>query len=160
MAGALPVPRCISGGPSMGGKTFPHRFLMARYQDWNVGKWVESSVHSHLRISELDFRVPQIKEVYQSYLYSGLTACLGINRLLDDYKPDVFFLFNGRQSSTRVALEIARKRGIRVICHERGNLKESLGLTENVPCFSIKPIEEAWQLWKDIPLKSGRTRKY
>jgi GT2 family glycosyltransferase/glycosyltransferase involved in cell wall biosynthesis len=126
--------------------------LTATYQDWNTGEWVESSVHSHLRISDLDFSNPQIKDVFQSYLYSGLIACLGINRLLDDYKPEVLFLFNGRQSSTRVALEIARKRGIRVICHERGSLKESLKLTENIPCISLHAIKQVWQYWKDIPL--------
>ena len=127
-------------------------FLTATYQDWHIGEWVESSVHSHLRISELDFSHPKIKDAYRSYLYSGLIASLGIDRLLDGYKPDVLFLFNGRQSSTRVAFELARRRGIRVICHERGNLKESLKITENISCISLQSVEQAWQLWKDIPL--------
>ena len=106
----------------------PREMRTATYGEWPVGDWVRSSVHSAFRVSTLDFSEPRLIEVYRNYLYSGLIACFGLTRLLDDYRPDKLFLFNGRQSSTRVALELARFRGIRVICHERGFQDESLTL--------------------------------
>jgi len=124
----------------------------AEYKNWKVGSWIRSSVHSHLRMSELRLEDPQVEEAYRRYLYSGLIACFAISRLLDDYMPDVLFLFNGRMSSTRVAFELARERGIRVIVHERGFSKESLSLRENQTCESLNCLKELWKSWGEIPL--------
>lgn len=128
----------------------------ARYAAWDVGEWVKSSVHSHLRVSYLDFAVPEIEAAYRSYLYSGLVACFGLNRFLDDSRPDVLFLFSGRMSSSRVALELALRRGIRVVCHERGLLRESLKLFENVSSVSLRPFPELWSDWGDVALREDQ----
>lgn len=130
----------------------PSDFLTATYGNWRIGEWVEASVHSHFRLSHLDLNVPAIQDGYRNYLNSGLVACFGLSRLLDEYKPDTLFLFNGRQSSTRVALELARHRKLRVVCHERGILRESLTFVENAGIVSLQPIKQLWQDWGDIPL--------
>ena len=119
-----------------------HDYMTAEYQGWEVGAWVKSSVHSHFRMSQLDLGIPEIRQVFQRYLYSGLIACIGIDRLLDDYRPDLLFLFNGRMSSPRVALSLAQSKGIRTITHERGFLKESLLLKENGSCLDLRPIKQ------------------
>ncbi|NQV01547.1 MAG: hypothetical protein HQ542_02795 [Bacteroidia bacterium] len=100
-------------------------YLKARYIDWNVGEWVQGSVHSHLRISELDFSLQKVKKAYRSYLYSGLVACFALDRLLKEYLPEVLFIFNGRLASTRIAVELAKGMNIRVLPHDRGQLKAS-----------------------------------
>jgi hypothetical protein len=128
------------------------KLLNASYGDWEVGRWVESSVHSHLRISHFDFSDPLIVDTYRSYLYSGLVACFAIQRLLDEQQPDVVFLLSGRLSSTRIALELAQKRGIRVVCHERGLVPESLRMFQNARCTSLSGLRKAWQEWESIPL--------
>jgi hypothetical protein len=126
--------------------------LTAGYGDWCVGDWVRSSVQSHFRSSSLDISEPRVERGMRSYLYSGLIACFALDRLLDDSAPDVLLVFNGRHSSTRVALELARARGIRVVVHERGLRPETLTLVENVTCNSLAPIRRAWAEWGDVPL--------
>jgi len=124
----------------------------AKYGDWEIGEWVRGSVHSHLRRTELDCNSPLVRKTYRSYLYSGLVACFGLNCLLENYEPDILFLFNGRMSSTRIALELAKRKNVRVIVHERGSLFESLRLIENYPCISLKLFRNMWVDWGGIPL--------
>jgi hypothetical protein len=125
----------------------------ARYGDWAVAEWVRGSLHSHFRSSVLDVTDPAVEEAYRSYLFSGLVACFALDRLLSHHAPDVLFMFNGRQSSTRVALELARARGIRVVCHERGTRKETLTLTEDESCLGLDQRTRLyWEQWGDVPL--------
>lgn len=134
-------------------------YMTAEYESWRVGVWVKGSVNSHFRMSELDIKDPEIKQVYKHYLYSGLIACIGINRLLDDYCPDTLFLFNGRMSSTQVALSLALQKGIRTITHERGYLKESILLIENGNCLDLRPIKQIWNDWGAVPLNQKELKQ-
>jgi hypothetical protein len=131
----------------------PARFLTATFGEWLVGQWVEGSVHSHLRMTDLDLDRPEVVRAYRGYLASGLVACFGLTRLLDDAEPDVVLLFNGRLSSTRVALELARRRGIRVVVHERGLPPQTLALFQNGHCLSLAPIKNLWTDWGAVPLR-------
>jgi hypothetical protein len=117
-----------------------------------IGEWMRSSVHSHFRLSQLDLGDPRVEHAYRGYVQSGVVAAYGLSRLLDDFQPDVLLQFNGRQSSTRVALELAKERGIRVLTHERGGRRGSLTLAENEACVSMKPVRATWTDWKDVPL--------
>jgi hypothetical protein len=126
--------------------------LSATYGDWEVGEWIRSSVQSHFRANKIDVRRPAMEKVVRSYVYSGLIACFGLDRLLVESAPDVLLLFNGRQSSTRVALELARARGIRVVTHERGLRYETLSLVENERCYSLEPYRRYWREWGEVPL--------
>jgi hypothetical protein len=124
----------------------------ATYGEWRVGEWVRASVQSHFRSNELDHADPAVERVLRSYAYSALIACFALDRLLAESAPDVLLLFNGRQSSTRVALELARARGIRVIVHERGLRHETLKLIENASCLSLEHVRRYWREWGDVPL--------
>jgi hypothetical protein len=124
----------------------------AVYGDWRVGDWVAGSVHSHFRASQLDFTDPGIVAAYRSYVFSGLVACFGVERLLDEFAPDVLFIFNGRQSSLRIALELARARGIRVVSHERGHKREALALVEGGFGAYLAALRGLWDDWATIPL--------
>ena len=130
------------------------QLMTATYQDWPIGEWVRSSVHSSFRASRLDLTQPRVEEVYRNYVYSGLIACFGLTALLHDYKPDKMLLFNGRQSSTRVALELARRNNIRVICHERGIVTETLQLFENDYVLALTPFEKLWNDWGPVALST------
>ncbi len=127
--------------------------------EWPIGDWVASSVHSHFRRSALDMADPAVERTMRSYLSSGLIAAFALSRLLDTAQPDLLFLFNGRQSSTRIAYELARGRGIRVVCHERGQLKETIRLHDNATCTSLEPLHELWREWADVPLSARELRR-
>lgn len=126
--------------------------LDAVYQGHPVGSWVKSSVHSHLRINTIDLRNPRHCAALRSYIYSGAVAISCINRMFDEIQPTIMLLFNGRMSVTRIALELAKERGIRVVCHERGVAKETLVLWENENCLALSPYARLWREWGEVPL--------
>ncbi|WP_445147919.1 hypothetical protein [Baekduia sp. Peel2402] len=133
--------------------------LDATYGDWPVGEWMRMSMQSHFRTVEIDLADPKIARTMRSYVFSGLIACFALDRLMDEAEPDVLLLFNGRQSSTRVALELARRRGIRTIIHERGPRPETLMLVENATCLSLEPMRRYWREWGDVPLTAAEAER-
>lgn len=130
----------------------PADYFTAQYGDWAVGAWVRSSVHRHFRHNVLDLSDAATVGVYGSYLYSGLLACFGLDRIFEEEKPDAQLLFNGRMAPTRVALEMARIRGVRTICEERGYVTGYMQLYDNVSCVDWSDLAAMWDEWKDVPL--------
>lgn len=130
----------------------PAHYTTAMYNDWNIGEWIRSSVHTHLRVSTFDFDDPRVRGVFGSYLYSGLLAAFALDRLFEEEKPDLQLLFNGRMGPTRIALEFAKRRGIRTICEERAILPGRIMLYDNVNCLDLTDIEKLWSHWRDRPL--------
>ena len=129
-----------------------HALLSAIYQGYPISSWVKSSVHSHLRINAIHLDNPKHCAALRSYLSSGIIALHSIQTMLDHEQPTIMLLFNGRMSVTRIALELALERGIRVVCHERGLLKETLMFWENETCLALRPFSELSHKWADIPL--------
>lgn len=127
-------------------------FMTASYKNHPIGEWVRSSLHSHFRQTYLDFDDPKIVEAYRSYLYSGAVAYEGLTRLMDHFCPNVMLLFNGRMSNTRIAFELARRRDIRVILHERGSKRDTLRLSENSLFSNLERRNRIWSIWEDEPL--------
>jgi hypothetical protein len=126
----------------------------ACHGDWQIGAWVKSSVHSHLRHNVLDFAEPTTASVFASYLYSGYLACCGLSKLLAEEQPDIQLLFNGRMAPTRIALELAKARGIRTICEERGYAPGRIALFDNVNCLDFSTLDGLWESWKSTPLSA------
>lgn len=125
----------------------------AVYQGYPVGVWVRSTVHTHLRTNAIDLTDASHCATLRSYLYSGVVATICIGQMLEVEQPTIMLLFNGRMSVTRVALELAKERGIRVVVHERGLRKETLLLRENETCLSLRPYAKISAEWNDTPLK-------
>ena len=126
----------------------------AKFDNWEIGEWVKSSVHSHFRINEIDIKISKIRKVYKNYMVSGLIAAFAIDRLINEVNPDTLLLFNGRMSSLQVAYQIARKKNIDVYVHERGVIPESITLAKNSYSYveDLKKIKKEWALWENIPL--------
>ncbi|MDX2223486.1 MAG: hypothetical protein SFV21_12100 [Rhodospirillaceae bacterium] len=133
----------------------PPDYRTAMYGDWEIGAWVRSSVHTHLRMGDLDLDDAHVRAVFGSYLYSGLLACFALTRLLDEERPDAQLLFNGRMAPARVAFELARRRGIRTLCEERAILPGRLMLYDNEHCLGLDSVESLWRAWQDRPLTAA-----
>ena len=133
--------------------------LNAVFQDLPIAKYVLSSVHSHLRINSIDLKNPKHVETIRSYLFSGIIALILIRRMLEVEKPAIVLLFNGRLAVTRIALELCKRTGIRVVCHERGLVSESVLLWENESCLSLRPFQLLSHRWRDVPLSTGEFTK-
>lgn len=113
---------------------------------------MRSSVHTHLRAAAVDPTDPTQQTTYGSYLYSGLLAALALARLLDDEKPDAMLMINGRMSPTRIALELARQRGIRVVIEERSALPGRVILYDNEYCLGLDGIRRLSRRWREQAL--------
>ena len=131
-----------------------NNYATARFGDWDIGKWVKSSVHSHFRVDEIDLTNIKVREGYANYVESGLLAAHGLSRLIKEFKPNCMFLFNGRHSSLRVGLELAKKENIDTYLHERGSVFETVQIYKNVPAALelVKAYRKVWSKWQDIPL--------
>jgi hypothetical protein len=130
----------------------PSDYTEARYQDWPIGEWIRSSVYTHLRVNTVDLGDQRARTTFGSYLYSGLLAAFALERLFDEEKPDAQLLFNGRMGPTRIALEFAKRRGIRSIVEERAVLPGRLMLYDNESCLGLDGVDRLWTAWRDQPL--------
>lgn len=133
----------------------PENYAEACHGDWPIGPWVRSSVYTHLRVNIVDVTNDRARAIFGSYLYSGLVAAFALERLFDEEKPDLQLLFNGRMGPTRIALEFAKKRGIRTIVEERAVLPGRVMLYDNESCLGLDGVDRLWALWRDIPLTSS-----
>jgi hypothetical protein len=124
--------------------------------EWNslpIGKWVKSSVFSYFRITERGLAQPEVQAVNRQFLKNGVLTWLALSRIIERYQPARCVIFNGRMAPFRVALELARQRGIPVLTHERGGIDDSFSFYENANCLSPQPVYDCVDLWREIPLK-------
>ena len=124
------------------------------FDGYQISNYIKSSVHSHLRINSIDLNNQKHRSTLRSYIYSGIVALILIRRMLSVEQPSIVLLFNGRLAVTRIALELCKEMGIRVVCHERGIEAESLLLWENESCLSLRPYRELTEGWRNIPLNA------
>lgn len=92
-----------AAAPANGWSLDPSDYTEARYQDWPIGEWIRSTVYTHLRVNTVDLGDQRARTTFV------------LERLFDEEKPDAQLLFNGRMGPTRIALEFAKRRGIRSI---------------------------------------------
>jgi hypothetical protein len=124
----------------------------ARFGDLPLGDWCYGSMRTHFRGSTLDHDNPVVQQAYRDYLLGAAQAYLGCRSWLQNSRPDILWLFNGRLSLTRVALEAAKQLGIRVICHERGIVRHSIALWENERCSQYQGKRQLALTNADSPL--------
>ncbi len=130
----------------------PDEYYKATYNGWAIGDWVKSSVHRHFRHNVLDVNDFITACAYGSYLFSGALAAIALDRIFEEEKPDAQLLFNGRMAPTRIALELAKQRGIRTICEERAIIPGRIQLYDNENCLSVSDVATLWPQWKSVPL--------
>lgn len=124
----------------------------AMFRDWPIGTWVQSSVHSHYRADALDLNDAEVNATYRRYLASGAIVASAFDRLLIHEQPDTLLLFNGRMAPTRVALELALRRGVKTITEERGFAPGHMRLVQDTHCLDPKPFYDLCADWRDTPL--------
>lgn len=140
-----------------------NQLLEVCFEGFPISKCVVSSVYSHLRVNRINLEDKKHCSVLRGYVYSGIIAFILIRRMLKIEKPSIVLLFNGRMATLRIALELCKEFGIRVVCHERGLVSEFLLLWENESCLSLRPYRELSYRWRDIPLtriEFGKTARW
>ena len=120
--------------------------------------WVRPSIHVMFRVERIDLANPHLRAAFLAFLAGDALASRALARAFDELEPDLLFVFNGLRASTRIAMEIARERGVRTITHERGPLHERVLLVENDHCIAPEVLPRLWNLWKDVPLDAEQVR--
>jgi hypothetical protein len=126
----------------------------AQFRGLPLGQWVLSSVISYFRHYPPAVEDAHVAAVYRGFLEGAAVVAAALGRRLDERPAEAAILFNGRQSHTRVALEIFRARGVRVLTHERAEyLRGHINVKPNAHCMSTVPFREHWARWRGVPLE-------
>lgn len=135
----------------------PSQIPQAAYQGNPLGEWVLSSVVSYFRQYPPDLNDWRVVNVYRGYVYAAAVVALGLKAYLARHQVDAALLFNGRQSITRVAFELFRAAGIRVLIHEFPFYQDGhVMLKPNARCWSPAPFVDFWARWGQVPLTRGQ----
>ena len=125
----------------------------AEWKSLPFGKWVKSSVFSYFRTTESGLARLEVQAVNRRFLETGVLTWLALSRIIERYQPARCVIFNGRMAPFRIALELARQRGIPVLTHERGGIDDSFMFYENADCLATQPVYDCVDLWREIPLR-------
>ncbi|MNR75310.1 putative glycosyltransferase EpsE [compost metagenome] len=136
----------------------PSSLLEAQFDELPLAEWCRPSWVAHFHQSELADLVYAHTEVFRGYLSGAALTTRALSRYLDAETPDVLVTLNGTFFSHKVASELARHRGIRVIYHERGQMDETLRLAEDLPPFDFSNLDRMRENWKDVPLSAQELR--
>lgn len=129
------------------------RFRSATFEELPLGQWVQSSVISYFRQYPPNLKNWHVVNVYRGFLYSAAIVAIGLRNYLRTNKVDAAILFNGRQSITRVALELFHQSGIRVLTHERPEYSRGhINVRPNTHCMNLNPFGDLWKEWAQIAL--------
>ena len=129
----------------------------AKLEEQPLGDWVLGSVHSHFRLSRLELNPHQL-QIYRNYLEGAALTFTGMQSALEELQPDTLLLFNGRMSLPRTAMETAKLKNVRTVCHERGVVRDSLTLWENERCSQYTQRREAARTCNKIALTLPQLR--
>lgn len=129
-----------------------HDYANATWNGKPIGAWATSSTFSHFRITAASLHRPDVRLVHQGYLQTALLTYLALSRMVEEFPPDAMCIFNGRMAPYRVAFEVARERGIRILGHERGGTPGAFTLYENGACTEPAQIFRYVGEWMDVPL--------
>ena|GEM_PF-4206787 len=126
----------------------------AIFDAYPIGEWCRASLIAHYRQPNFSPLSGEQAETFRKYLEGGALAIRALNRQLDMFRPELLVTLNGTFFSHRVAFELARERGIRVMVHERGLLPDTLVFNENETIWDRPRIHALCETWRDIPLST------
>lgn len=92
------------------------------------------------------------------FLRSARRVAKGLERALDELRPDVVLLLNGLFFFEAIAWELCRRRGIDVVTYERGYIKGTLLFRRAVPACSYD-VSNLWDQWRSVPLTPDEDRE-
>ena len=112
----------------------------------DVGMTVTSTLISMVRESN-----PDLKN-FQNFIHENISLSIAvygaIKHHIEEIKPDIFYLFNGRFAALRPALRAAQHLGIKTFVHDRGGVLQRYILIEDTHPLDIEyqkdQIEQHW----------------
>jgi hypothetical protein len=134
----------------------PEEFADSTFHGFPVGSCVRSSMVSYFRTFPIRLDDWQTSNIFRGFLHGAAQTYVGFKHLLEEWQPDALVLFNGRLSMTRVALTLARERGVRVLIHESPRTPGTIFVLENDHVVSAAPVRRFWEAWEGVPLTEAQ----
>lgn len=147
------LPRDVRHGAEPWAAALPRDELLGA--EWNgmaVGAWAASSAHGQFRAAELRLEEPAVEAAVRDLLAGTVRMAAATEVLLDEYRPDTLVLLNGRFFGHWAAVELARRRGLRFVAHERGLRADTVRFAEGRRIHELAALRELWERWRDVPL--------
>jgi hypothetical protein len=128
------------------------------YKNYSAGVSTLSSLASLTKNSCPD--LVENKSLLNDILLSGVQVYEYTRKILEDVKPDLIYLFNGRFANNRAILDAAKEAKIDFLIHERGSNKTKYSLRAFMPHDFEKIRQEMALSWeRAIPPPSQRKLK-
>jgi hypothetical protein len=124
----------------------------ACYRGLPLGEWVWPDMISYWHSLDPDLSSPQITETYRNYLRGAAEAATTLPCVYEKFQPDALVTLNGTFFLHRVAVEIAKAQGVRVITHERGWMNDTVVFNAEAFVNDMSQYREQWANWKETPL--------
>jgi len=86
---------------------------------WPVGQWLHVSACHYLRCDARGESTEKL-DVHRRLLATAIVTVEAVERWLDEVRPEIVIAESGAHLMWRIALELARARGIPVVCREMG----------------------------------------
>lgn len=128
------------------------------YEGSDIGMGVASSFVSAYRDHRPDME--KYKKDIREGIWTSLYVHENAKRMLDDLKPDLVIVFNGRYLEIRPMMRLCEKRGIHFQTHERGGTIEKYILCDNSTPHDLESLaREIVEGWEKAPADREETGK-
>lgn len=129
-----------------------------RERGWPIGRWLHVSASHYLRGDARGGGAAAVA-VRRRWLATAIVTVQAVERWLDEARPDIVVAESGAHVMWRVAFELARARGINVICREigKGGFDHHL-YALNADCMA-PDLAHAWTEYADAPLSADEAHE-
>jgi hypothetical protein len=94
---------------------------------------------------------PEGRSVLSGFIRGGVRWAVALDRVIDEFRPDVLVMLNGLFMEERVAWAVAERKGCRCVFFERGRDAGTVFLSHGISAPRYD-ITDSWNRVKDVPL--------
>jgi hypothetical protein len=123
-------------------------------RQWPIGRWLHVSASHYLRGDARGSSREKI-DAKRRLLATGIVTVEGVERWLDTIHPDIVIAGSGAHFKWRIAFELARARGIPVVCREMGKGGWDRHIYALNADAMTPDLDETWASLRDEPLTAA-----
>lgn len=129
------------------------------YDGVNIGRGIASSVISLFREYDIN-KIDRVNEVIEEQHLMVINTILNFKKYINDYKPEVVYLFNGRFAEIYALCQLCEKLNVTYKTYDTGSNRSRYSLRENTSVHNIASFQKDMEnikatLDKDVIIKEA-----